>query len=132
MAVDPLKEPSGTEKRPALAAAVGLIALLVYLPALDLKYVGYDDALYIQQNQHIAKLDLKMVKWAFYPEEFRANNYHPLTWLSHAADVAVFGLHQPWGHHLVNIVLHASIAYSSCSWPMGCSAGPPRGGPGVC
>src|ERR1051326_8864724 len=111
------------EKRPALAAAVGLIALLVYLPALDLRYVGYDDALYIQQNRHIAKLDLETVKWAFYPDEFRANNYHPLTWLSHAADVAVFGLREPMGHHLVNIVLHALnsalvvfVAYGLLGW----------------
>jgi hypothetical protein len=41
--------------------------------------------LYIQQNQHIAKLDPETVSWAFYPEEFRANNHRPLTWLSHAA-----------------------------------------------
>ena len=66
----------------------------------------------------------KTVKWAFYPEEFRANNYHPLTWLSHAVDVAVFGLREPMGHHLINIVLHALnstlvvlVAYGLLGWP---------------
>ena len=37
--------------------------------------------------------------------EAHAGNWHPLTWLSHMADVAWFGL-EPAGHHAVNIAIH--------------------------
>jgi tetratricopeptide (TPR) repeat protein len=37
---------------------------------------------------------------------FYAGNWHPLTWLSHALDYAIWGLN-PLGHHLTNTVLHA-------------------------
>jgi len=32
-------------------------------------------------------------------------NWHPITWLSHMADVQMFGL-RPAGHHLTNVLLH--------------------------
>jgi protein O-mannosyl-transferase len=34
------------------------------------------------------------------------SNWHPLTWLSHAADCQMFGLN-PAGHHDTNVLLHA-------------------------
>ena len=43
------------------------------------------------------------VKWAF--TTFDGANWHPLTWLSHALDVIVFGLN-PVGPHWENVVLH--------------------------
>jgi tetratricopeptide (TPR) repeat protein len=131
------EDASGESSCGTLAVAASLIAVIVYLPALDLRYVGYDDALYIQQNPHIAKLDLETIRWAFFPDEFIANNYHPLTWLSHATDMAVFGLDNPWGHHLVNVLLHALnsglvviLAYRLLGWrsagrPDCLLAGPP-------
>jgi hypothetical protein len=36
---------------------------------------------------------------------FHASNWHPLTWLSHASDYALWGLN-PAGHHLTSIILH--------------------------
>lgn len=36
-------------------------------------------------------------------------NWHPLTWLSHMADVQLFGMN-PRGHHLVNVAIHAVTA----------------------
>jgi tetratricopeptide (TPR) repeat protein len=38
-----------------------------------------------------------------------ANNWHPLTLLSHMADVQLFGLH-PAGHHGTSLLLHAANA----------------------
>lgn len=46
------------------------------------------------------------MKWAFGTNNSVAN-WHPLTWLSHMADVEIFGL-SPWGHHLINILLMAA------------------------
>jgi tetratricopeptide (TPR) repeat protein len=44
------------------------------------------------------------VKWAF-TTFYGANYWHPLTWLSHALDYALWGA-EPGGHHLTNIILH--------------------------
>ena len=49
-------------------------------------------------------LNLTFFKWAFF--DFYAGNWHPLTWISHALDYAVWGLN-PLGHHLTNNILHA-------------------------
>jgi protein O-mannosyl-transferase len=87
-----------------LAALAALIALIVYLPALRNDFVYWDDNLYIFQNTHIQSFDFAFVKWAFL--NFSASNWHPLTWMSHALDYAVWGLN-PLGHHLTNIILHA-------------------------
>ena len=45
------------------------------------------------------------MRWAF--TTTRAGNWHPLTWISHMLDVQLFGP-APGGHHLVNVLLHAS------------------------
>jgi protein O-mannosyl-transferase len=49
-------------------------------------------------------LTLHTVKWAF--TTYTAQNWHPLTWLSHALDCQLFGLN-PAGHHDENVLWHA-------------------------
>jgi hypothetical protein len=80
------------------------LTLLVYLPALQNKFVEWDDGDYASANPHIRSLDIAFLKWAFL--QFFASNWHPLTWISHALDYALWGLN-PLGHHLTSIVLHA-------------------------
>jgi tetratricopeptide (TPR) repeat protein len=87
-----------------LAAAVALITVLVYLACLKNEFVNWDDDRYIVENPHIRFLDTSFLKWAFF--DFYAYNWHPLTWISHALDYAMWGLN-PLGHHLTNIILHA-------------------------
>jgi hypothetical protein len=87
------------------AAAIALLTLLVYLKALQNDFVTWDDDVYVFQNPHILSLDLTFLSWAFF--DFYSYNWHPLTWLSHAVDYALWGLN-PLGHHLTNIVLHAA------------------------
>jgi hypothetical protein len=59
---------------------------------------------YVIKNLHIRSLNWAFFKWAF--SAFYASNWHPLTWVSHAFDYAVWGLN-PMGHHLTNNILHA-------------------------
>lgn len=87
-----------------LAASVSLLTFLVYLKSLQNEFVNWDDDLYVYENPNITSFSLKFFKWAFFG--FHAGNWHPLTWISHAADYAVWGLN-PLGHHLTNNVLHA-------------------------
>ena len=86
-----------------LACTVSLIAFAVYLPALQNEFIGWDDGNYIIENLHIRSLNWALLKWAFF--DFYASNWHPLTWLSHALDYALWGLN-PLGHHLTNNILH--------------------------
>ena len=87
------------------AVLLALLTLALYWPATRHEFVGYDDGLYVLENPHVTSgLTLDNVKWGLaHPE---AGNWHPLTMLSHAADVQLFGVN-PWGHHLSSVVLHA-------------------------
>ncbi len=87
-----------------LALFVSLITFAIYLSALRNDFVNWDDDIYVYANYHIRSLNWKFIMWAF--SSFHAGNWHPLTWISHALDYAVWGLN-PMGHHLTNIILHA-------------------------
>jgi protein O-mannosyl-transferase len=87
-----------------LASSIALITFAVYLAALRNGFINWDDGSYVYHNSHIRSFDLTFLKWAFF--NFYSSNWHPLTWISHAIDYAVWGL-TPWGHHLTSIILHA-------------------------
>ena len=86
--------------------ALALLALVaaVYGRAAGLDFVGLDDNLHVYQNPQVkAGLTADTIAWSL--TTFAASNWHPLTWLSHALDVELFGLDPAW-HHLVNVALH--------------------------
>jgi protein O-mannosyl-transferase len=88
-----------------MAVSIAMVTLVVYLPALRNDFVGvWDDNIYIVENLHIRSLDAAFFHWAFL--DFYASNWHPLTWISLAADYALWELN-PLGYHLTNIILHA-------------------------
>jgi Tfp pilus assembly protein PilF len=87
-----------------LALSVSLVTFAVFLPSLRNEFVNYDDGNYVYENPFIRSLDMKLLKSAF--TGFFVSNWHPLTWLSHAFDYAMWGLN-PLGHHLTNNVFHA-------------------------
>ncbi len=85
----------------------GLFGLVVwtFLPAIHNEFINFDDDVYVTGNAHVqAGLSFATVSWAF--SNIDASNWHPLTWLSHAADFQFFGLN-PRGHHLTSVLLHA-------------------------
>lgn len=78
---------------------------LVYSRALSNGFIEYDDETYITQNRYVQSgLTRATARWAF--STTAGGNWHPLTWISHALDVQMFGL-APAGHHFVSIVFHA-------------------------
>ena len=85
------------------ALFVALITFLVYLPALQNDFVNWDDPDYVYENEDIRSIDFRSLKWMF--STFHMQNWHPLTWLSHAVDYAIWGLN-PMGHHLTSIIFH--------------------------
>jgi hypothetical protein len=87
-----------------LAGSISLITFIIYLSSLHNDFVLWDDEYYVLQNAHIRSLDFTFFRWAFF--DFYAANWHPVTWISHALDYAIWGLN-PMGHHLTNNILHA-------------------------
>jgi hypothetical protein len=90
-----------------VAGAVSFITFAVYLVSLRNGFL-WDDEQYILYNTHIRSIDAGFLKWAFL--DFYAANWHPLTWLSHAVDYAVWGLN-PLGHHLINVIFHSADTF---------------------
>ncbi len=85
-----------------------IATLAVYWPVRHYEFVAYDDDDYVYQNPVVQKgLTWDGVLWAFVDRQ--ANNWHPLTWLSHMADCQVFGL-DAGGPHMVNVAFHCANA----------------------
>jgi len=85
---------------------VSVLALtfFAYWQVAHNEFIDFDDLLYIASNPHVnTGLSWDNVKWAF--ARSYADNWHPLTWISHMLDVQLFGL-EPAGHHLMNLALH--------------------------
>jgi tetratricopeptide (TPR) repeat protein len=93
-------------KPAALAAALVLLTLLIYLPVRNFEFVKYDDPDYVTNNPHVRSgLTVDNAVWALTTNH--AGNWHPLTWLSHMLDCQLFGL-DSGAHHLTNVALHAA------------------------
>jgi Tfp pilus assembly protein PilF len=79
--------------------------LVLYFPTPDSSFVNYDDPAYVTANAHVLQgLSWNNFKWAFTATV--EANWHPLTWISHMADVQLFGTN-PRGHHGVSVLFHA-------------------------
>ncbi len=88
-----------------LSLILFLGTLALYFPALNSAFVNYDDPAYVTSNAHVLQgLSRKNFVWAWTATV--EANWHPLTWISHMADVQMFGTN-PGGHHAVSVVLHA-------------------------
>jgi hypothetical protein len=88
-----------------VAVALIAITLAVYSRTGNYPFLGFDDDEYVTNNLHVASgITGENIVWAF--TSFDASNWHPITWLSHMADVQFYGMN-PRGHHLTNVVIHA-------------------------
>lgn len=87
-----------------IVLGVFLTTFLTYHSALNNDFIDWDVNKYIVENDHIKAFTWENIQWMW--TRFYVANWHPLTWLSHALDYKLFGL-QPWGHHLINILLHS-------------------------
>lgn len=99
--------PWAARRSAAALVALALLALVwaVYGQVGGHAFVDWDDGEYVYENAKVlAGLGADGISWAFTTRH--AANWHPLTWISHMADVELFGLDAGW-HHLVSVLLHA-------------------------
>jgi len=104
-------QPLGPGDRwPVLGVCVFLLALtwIVFGQTLHFEFINFDDADYVYKNPNVARgLTPAGILWAF--TQLHAANWHPVTWISHMLDSQLHGL-RPGGHHLSNVLIHASTA----------------------
>ena len=99
---------SGRAAAVVAAVLLAVVATWVFLPATGFGFVNYDDPDYVRDNPRVrAGLTAEGIAWAF--GTTHAGNWHPLTWLSHMADVELFGL-DPGRHHAAGLALHVLSA----------------------
>jgi tetratricopeptide (TPR) repeat protein len=101
-------------QRHSLWASVGVCIFLVaatwfvFGQTLGHDFTNYDDNTYVYQNPKVAAgLSFSGVSWAF--THVHAQNWHPLTTISHMLDCQLYGL-RARGHHFTNVVLHTGAA----------------------
>ena len=91
---------------PAVCLVLAAMTFAVFGQTLHHKFIDLDDELYVYKNPMVVRgLTLKGIVWAF--TRVHADNWHPLTWVSHMLDCQLYGLH-PGGHHLTNVLLHTA------------------------
>ena len=88
----------------ALGLFLVLSVMAVYWQTHAFEFIDYDDDLYVVENERVKSgLTLDNIQWAFFAKT--AANWHPITLMSHMADVSLYGM---WagGHHITNVVFH--------------------------
>jgi tetratricopeptide (TPR) repeat protein len=85
--------------------ALGAIALVAYLPALRNGFI-WDDNDYVTENLVLRSVDGLRRLWL---DPQSVPQYYPVTFTSFWLDYHLWGL-EPFGYHLVNILLHAASA----------------------
>jgi hypothetical protein len=74
------------------------------VPVIELNFLTFDDDYYVTGNLQVAGgLTWVGLRWAF--TQIHCSNWHPLTWISHMADISLFGL-EPAGHHFSSLLIH--------------------------
>ena len=87
---------------------LAIIVWLVFGQTLQHEFLNYDDDAYVYRNPNVmAGLTRRGIMWAFTFAEI--GHWHPMTWFSHMLDCRLWGL-QAGGHHLSNVLLHATAA----------------------
>jgi len=87
--------------------AIFVIVFLSFLPALDGQFLDWDDRENLVRNAGYRGLGWAQLKWMFTTTVL--GHYIPLTWLSFGINYTLGGLN-PWGYHLLNLLLHSANA----------------------
>ena len=101
-------DPAARRRWAAAGLTLVVAVFVAFWPALGAGFQdGWDDNYIVLENRHIQGLGAEELGWML--TGFRLGHWHPLTWFSLALNHAVGGL-DPFGYHLVNLLLHAANA----------------------
>lgn len=102
-----MNKPIGSIPHSPVPGALALLALvaIVFAQTWSFGFLTWDDQMYVTGNPRVlAGLSYEGVKWAF--ETRYSGLFTPLAWISHMADVSLWG-NYAGGHHLSSVVIHA-------------------------
>ncbi len=91
-------------------AAVSLLTLAVFAPAIGNAFINWDDSVYAFANPNLQKIDTAFFKWIFFTVDPGIGNWIPLTLLTHAIDFMIWGA-DPRGPHLLNVIIHGANTF---------------------
>ena len=91
------------------ALALILAVLVVHAPVLRFEFLHYGDVATVTENPQVLR-GLDLTSWNSAWTSVERGVYQPLTRISHALDVNLFGT-SPHGPHLVNLLLHAANTF---------------------
>jgi len=94
-------------RRGLVPLAVALLTAAAFLPTLSGSFLNWDDNVNFLDNPAYRGLGREQVRWAFTSVSF--GHYIPLTRLSWSLNWVLGGM-DPWGYHLVNVLVHATNA----------------------
>jgi protein O-mannosyl-transferase len=102
--------PTFAERKPPTVIVVGAVLVLatlaIYLPAVQMTFISFDDPDYVWRNPRVVGgLSWDGVWWSL--SHSFASNWHPLTWMSHMLDYQLYKLNAG-GHHATNILFHSA------------------------
>ncbi len=92
--------------------AFSILIAFIYIQTIQFDFVNYDDNVYVYENPHVLGGPTKdNLLWAL--TTTHAWNWHPLTWVSHMLDAALYktapgALYttSPGGNHITSALLH--------------------------
>ena len=91
----------------ALGLLLVISVFVVYNGVLSASFISFDDSVYVYDNPVIkGGFSSGNLAKIFNFKQEAGPYWHPVTSLSHMADVALFGLN-PSYHHLTNLIIHA-------------------------
>ena len=95
---------SERQKHAGIVAVLVAAVLVVFAQTWEFDFLSWDDPMYVIGNPRVLYgLNPEGIRWAFETRHFGL--WTPLTWLSHMADVSLWGT-WPGGHHISNVILH--------------------------
>ncbi len=103
--IKPVPEKAFPKENVIWAAGIAIITFIVFSPALTADFINFDDIQYVTENSYIRNINFQNLKTILLTDVNGTGNYHPLTFLSLAADYTISGS-KPWGYHLTNIIFH--------------------------
>jgi protein O-mannosyl-transferase len=94
-------------RRATIPLGIAGLTVVSFLPALSGAFLNWDDNVNFLDNPAYRGLGREQIRWAFTSVLF--GHYIPLTRLTWSLNFALGGL-DPWGYHLVNVLVHAANA----------------------
>jgi protein O-mannosyl-transferase len=94
-------------RRAMLPLALGILTAVCFLPSVAGSFLNWDDDVNFRHNLAYRGFGWAQVRWAFTSVLF--GHYIPFTRLTFSLNYVLGGM-DPWGYHLLNVLLHGANA----------------------